>query len=71
MLHWKTKLVLDLKLNRGYTSGGGGEKEFTYKNKKEETIVSIPMEAEQFLEMAHTLICKANSCIEKNKNLTY
>jgi hypothetical protein len=67
-LHYKTKLALDLNISASEGCNGGGgsdESGYTYRNEKNEDIVNIPMEAQQFLEMASTLIHKADILIRQ------
>lgn len=69
-LHYKTKMALDLNVGSsdGCTGGGGSEESgYTYHNAKKEDILNIPMEAQQFLDMASTLIHKADVLIRKQK----
>lgn len=72
-MHWKTQLALKLNLGEVEGStGGGGSKDvgYTFRDKNNDGILSIPMEAQEFLDMATRLIGKANAIIinaEKNK----
>jgi hypothetical protein len=69
MLHYKTKMALDLNIgaSEGCNGGSGSEEAgYTYRSKTED-IMNIPMEAHQFLEMASTLIHKADVLIRKQK----
>jgi|WetSurMetagenome_2_1015567.scaffolds.fasta_scaffold387787_1 hypothetical protein len=69
-LHWKTKTYLDKALTTGICGSGGDTIGFSfeiYKSKNGKLIdkANIPMEAQEFLYMATSLIHKANNLIEK------
>lgn len=73
-MHWKTQLALKLNLGEvdGFARGGGSDEAgYTFSDKNNEGILHIPMEAQEFLDMATRLIGKANAAIinsEKKKN---
>jgi len=69
MLHYKTKLALQLNLNEvdGCTGAGGSEELGITFNSKNGDILNIPIEANQFLEMASVLIQKADKLIRNQK----
>lgn len=67
-MHWKTKLLLDLMNNPpGYYEGSGGPTiDYTFKlDKTGKETITIPYEAQEFLDMAQKLIYKADVLIEK------
>lgn len=71
----KTDVVLGMMLDNNYLSGSGTTEpgkdhitKFTLKISRFDEI-TIPYDAYQLLDMAKTLILKANILIEENKNI--
>lgn len=69
--------ILDLKLNpkNGYSASGKSNGKFIehmeYYNSRNQTIFTIPYEADKLLDQAAYLISLANHCIENNTNIRY
>ena len=70
-VQWKVRLALDMRISgENYSAGGGPEVGIIYckrVRKKEQLIMTIPYEAEKYIEHAWKLIINANNLIEGKK----
>ena len=70
-IQWKVKLALDMRIScENYSSGGGQEVGIVYCKKvrsKEQMIMTIPYDAEKYIEHAWKLIVNSDNLISGRK----